>query len=154
MDKALEDHIADRGFVYGIGFQLRITSLSNPQPEKNVSYSKAFSTFLKEKIGVENDRGYILFHELGKCNIYTSDFPFPFQDFQTLHSSASNLVASPRPQEAFAFCPVRDLVLTLNCSGFEYWIQRNNLCRYHEGLVTCSEVLAETRLSWAYEYAN
>jgi hypothetical protein len=54
---------------YSAGFQLRITGLANLQPEKNNGYSKAFSAFLKEKIGVENDRGYVIFHDMGKLDI-------------------------------------------------------------------------------------
>lgn len=54
----------------GIGFQLRITSLNVLQPEKNIGYSEAFSAFLKEKIGVDNNRGYILFHGLGELTCW------------------------------------------------------------------------------------
>ncbi|EEH05802.1 conserved hypothetical protein [Histoplasma capsulatum var. duboisii H88] len=46
-------------------FQLRITSLGNLKPDNNILFSKAFADFLKIKIGVENDRGYIVFSDPG-----------------------------------------------------------------------------------------
>jgi phenylpyruvate tautomerase len=65
--------MANRDFQYQLGFQLRITSLNNLQPDKNIGYSKAFSTFLKEKIGVENDRGYIIFYDPGTLDILKTE---------------------------------------------------------------------------------
>ncbi|KKZ68187.1 hypothetical protein EMCG_06148 [[Emmonsia] crescens] len=50
-------------------FQLRITCLGNLKPDNNISFSKAFTDFLKENIGVENDRGYIVFYDPNYPNI-------------------------------------------------------------------------------------
>lgn len=49
-----------------LGFQLRITCLGNLKPDNNIGFSKAFADFLKEHIGVENDRGYIVFYDPSK----------------------------------------------------------------------------------------
>ena len=74
--QALQLQITNRDFGFCVGFQLRITSLNNLQPDKNIGYSKAFSTFLKEKIGVENDRGYIIFYDPGKLNVLLTGLSF------------------------------------------------------------------------------
>ncbi|OJD28027.1 hypothetical protein ACJ73_00582 [Blastomyces percursus] len=50
-------------------FQLRITSLGNLTPDNNIRFSKAFTDFLKAKIGVENGRGYIVFYDPNYPNI-------------------------------------------------------------------------------------
>ncbi|PGH01642.1 hypothetical protein GX51_05084 [Blastomyces parvus] len=50
-------------------FQLRITSLGSFTPDNNIRFSKAFTDFLKNKIGVENDRGYIIFYDPNYPNV-------------------------------------------------------------------------------------
>ncbi|KAL1950949.1 hypothetical protein VTO73DRAFT_98 [Trametes versicolor] len=46
-------------------FLLYITSLNNINPELNQQYSKAFAAYFKEKLGVEDTRGYITFSDPG-----------------------------------------------------------------------------------------
>ncbi|OJT13039.1 Macrophage migration inhibitory factor [Trametes pubescens] len=46
-------------------FILSITNLGNINPENNQVLSKAFAAFLKEKLGVEDTRGYIAFSDPG-----------------------------------------------------------------------------------------
>ncbi|KAL1685590.1 Tautomerase/MIF superfamily [Schizophyllum commune] len=52
------------GGTHDPAFQLVITSLGNVNPAANEKYSKAFSEFLKEKLGLPNDRGYMFVHLL------------------------------------------------------------------------------------------
>ncbi|OJT08020.1 Macrophage migration inhibitory factor [Trametes pubescens] len=40
-------------------FLLYITSLNNINPELNQQYSKAFAAYFKEKLGVQDTRGYM-----------------------------------------------------------------------------------------------
>ncbi|KAI4523220.1 Tautomerase/MIF [Schizophyllum commune Loenen D] len=47
------------GGTHDPAFQLVITSLGNVNPAANEKYSKALSEFLKEKLGLSNDRGYM-----------------------------------------------------------------------------------------------
>ncbi|KAG8925150.1 hypothetical protein FRC02_009890 [Tulasnella sp. 418] len=47
-------------------FNLHITSLDNINPDVNQVYSAKFSEFLKEKLGLESDRGYITFYDPGR----------------------------------------------------------------------------------------
>ncbi|KAH9857596.1 Tautomerase/MIF [Lenzites betulinus] len=48
---------------------LVINSLDNISPALNEGYSKAFFAFIKEKLGVEDTRGYICFIDPGRANI-------------------------------------------------------------------------------------
>ncbi|EJD37888.1 Tautomerase/MIF [Auricularia subglabra TFB-10046 SS5] len=48
-------------------FLLVITSLGNVNPSANEKYSAAFFAFLKEKLGVPGDRGYITFSDPGNA---------------------------------------------------------------------------------------
>ncbi|EEH38237.1 hypothetical protein PAAG_01158 [Paracoccidioides lutzii Pb01] len=50
-------------------FQMRVTSLGNLNPDDNVNFSKAFAEFLKEEIGVTNDRGYVIFYDPDYANL-------------------------------------------------------------------------------------
>ncbi|KAF8655871.1 hypothetical protein AX16_002954 [Volvariella volvacea WC 439] len=50
-------------------FLLKITSLDNINPEANVKYSKALFQFLKDKLGLPDDRGYIDFYDPGRANL-------------------------------------------------------------------------------------
>ncbi|KAI1784219.1 Tautomerase/MIF [Ganoderma leucocontextum] len=50
-------------------FLLSITSLDNLSSENTEKFSKAFATFIKEKLGVPHDRGYIVFNDPGRANI-------------------------------------------------------------------------------------
>ncbi|KAF8744984.1 hypothetical protein AX14_011996 [Amanita brunnescens Koide BX004] len=50
-------------------FQLTITSLFNINAEVNQQYARKISVFLKEKLGVSDDRGYITFFDPGAENI-------------------------------------------------------------------------------------
>lgn len=45
------------------------TSLGNLQPEKNEVYSKKISEWLNSKLGLKNDRGYIVFNDPGNAYI-------------------------------------------------------------------------------------
>ncbi|OBZ75583.1 Macrophage migration inhibitory factor [Grifola frondosa] len=60
-------------------FLLAINSLGNITPDLNEGYSKVFFEFFKSKLGISDDRGYILFTDPGNayigCVIY---FPLPF----------------------------------------------------------------------------
>ncbi|KAJ7349027.1 Tautomerase/MIF superfamily [Mycena albidolilacea] len=47
-------------------FALVVTSLDNLNPEANDKYSAILSEFLKEKLGIPNDRGYITFQDPGR----------------------------------------------------------------------------------------
>ncbi|TFK96900.1 Tautomerase/MIF superfamily [Pterulicium gracile] len=46
-------------------FQLRVTSLNNVNAESNEKYTVAFTKFLKDKLGLADDRGYIAFNDPG-----------------------------------------------------------------------------------------
>ncbi|KAJ7494307.1 Tautomerase/MIF superfamily [Mycena galericulata] len=46
-------------------FALSVIYLGDLGPEVNEKYSPLLSEFLKTKLGVPNDRGYILFHDPG-----------------------------------------------------------------------------------------
>ncbi|KAI0831689.1 Tautomerase/MIF [Trametes gibbosa] len=48
---------------------LVIHSLDNISPAQNEVYSKAFFAFFKEKLGVEDTRGYVSFIDPGRANI-------------------------------------------------------------------------------------
>jgi phenylpyruvate tautomerase len=48
-------------------FVLTITSLDNLSPELNEQYSKAFFGFFHKKLGVSDDRGYIVFVDPGRA---------------------------------------------------------------------------------------
>jgi phenylpyruvate tautomerase len=48
-------------------FQLRIVSLGNLDREKNEKYSQALAAFLKEKLSLTGDRGYIVFDDPGNA---------------------------------------------------------------------------------------
>jgi len=48
-------------------FSLHIVSLGNLSPELNEGYSKAFFAHLGEKLGVKDDRGYIVFNDPGRA---------------------------------------------------------------------------------------
>ncbi|KAF9521965.1 Tautomerase/MIF superfamily [Crepidotus variabilis] len=51
-------------------FFLKVESLGdNISPEANVKYTEAYSTFLKDKLSIPNDRGFIFFVDVGKTNI-------------------------------------------------------------------------------------
>ncbi|KAM6500931.1 Tautomerase/MIF [Amanita muscaria] len=50
-------------------FQLVITSLGNINGSKNVVYSKKLFSFLKEKLGIPDNRGYIVFQDPGVENL-------------------------------------------------------------------------------------
>ncbi|PAV19534.1 Tautomerase MIF [Pyrrhoderma noxium] len=50
-------------------FQLSVISLGNINPEVNVTYSKAISDYLGEKLGTSNSRGYITFVDPGYENL-------------------------------------------------------------------------------------
>ncbi|KAF8479100.1 Tautomerase/MIF [Russula ochroleuca] len=50
-------------------FLLVITSLDNITPERNEAYSNALFTFLKDKFGLQGDRGYITFYDPGRANL-------------------------------------------------------------------------------------
>ncbi|TBU26055.1 Tautomerase/MIF [Dichomitus squalens] len=48
---------------------LNVTSLDNLQPENTEKFSKAFFGYFKEKLGIPDNRGYILFVDPGRANI-------------------------------------------------------------------------------------
>jgi len=48
-------------------FILHITSLGNLSPELNEGYSKMFSQYLGEKLGLKDDRGYLVFDDPGNA---------------------------------------------------------------------------------------
>ncbi|KAH8834058.1 Tautomerase/MIF superfamily [Flagelloscypha sp. PMI_526] len=50
-------------------FDLRVVSLDNLSPDQNEKYSKEFSAFLSEKLGLKADRGYILFQDPGRTHL-------------------------------------------------------------------------------------
>jgi len=50
-------------------FTLTIISLGNLAPHQTEKYSATISKFLKEKLGLESDRGYILFQDPGNANL-------------------------------------------------------------------------------------
>ncbi|KAF5358141.1 hypothetical protein D9756_001955 [Leucocoprinus leucothites] len=50
-------------------FVLTIISLGNLKPEQNEVYSKTISEWLKQELGLSNDRGYIVFHDPGNSCI-------------------------------------------------------------------------------------
>ncbi|KAJ3569114.1 hypothetical protein NP233_g5263 [Leucocoprinus birnbaumii] len=50
-------------------FVLTIVSLENLTHEQNERYSKELSEWLKGKLGLSNDRGYIVFHDPGNSHI-------------------------------------------------------------------------------------
>lgn len=50
-------------------FLLVITSLGNINPEVNEKYSATLFAYLKEKLGVPGDRGYITFNDPGNAYI-------------------------------------------------------------------------------------
>ncbi|KAF9521964.1 Tautomerase/MIF superfamily [Crepidotus variabilis] len=47
-------------------FSLKIGTIST---EANIKYTEAYSAFLKEKLSISNDRGFIFFVDVGKTNI-------------------------------------------------------------------------------------
>lgn len=47
-------------------YVLRITSLGQVTPHKNVSTSKALSEFFAERLKAPNTRGYIIFNDPGR----------------------------------------------------------------------------------------
>ncbi|KAF8352250.1 Tautomerase/MIF [Amanita rubescens] len=49
-------------------FQLFITSVGNLNPQANITYTSKISAFLKEKLGLADDRGYIFFSDPGAEN--------------------------------------------------------------------------------------
>ncbi|KAM5542653.1 hypothetical protein V8D89_003614 [Ganoderma adspersum] len=57
------------GGSFDPAFLLSITSLDNLPPENTEKLSKAFATFIQEKLGIPHDRGYILFNDPGRANI-------------------------------------------------------------------------------------
>ncbi|KAL5528924.1 hypothetical protein ACEPAG_4898 [Sanghuangporus baumii] len=54
-------------------FILTVVSLGNINPQANAQYSKALFSFFGEKLGVKDDRGYIVFNDPGRQYLgYTS----------------------------------------------------------------------------------
>ncbi|KAI8999065.1 Tautomerase/MIF [Trametes punicea] len=53
----------------GPALLLTILDVNNFTPEANENYSKKFFAFLKEKLGVPDDRGYIAFSDFGPSNV-------------------------------------------------------------------------------------
>ncbi|KAF8842527.1 Tautomerase/MIF [Paxillus ammoniavirescens] len=54
------------GGTFEPAFMLSITSLGNVNPTNSQLWSKAFTDFFKEKLGVASDRGYIAFLDPGE----------------------------------------------------------------------------------------
>ncbi|KAM6500929.1 Tautomerase/MIF superfamily [Amanita muscaria] len=50
-------------------FQLVVMSVGNIDGSKNVIYSEKIFAFLKEKLGVPDNRGYIVFQDPGAENL-------------------------------------------------------------------------------------
>ncbi|KAI0648322.1 Tautomerase/MIF [Trametes meyenii] len=50
-------------------FLLHVTVLDTLSPQANEEASKAFSAFLKEKLGLLDNRGYIIFSDPGRSNV-------------------------------------------------------------------------------------
>lgn len=50
-------------------FLLDINSLGNINPAANAAYSKALFEFIKENLGIPDDRGYIVFTDPGNANM-------------------------------------------------------------------------------------
>lgn len=61
------DETLSFGGTFDPAFVLSIGSLGNISPEKNVKYSKALFEYLRDKLGVEGDRGYITFNDPGNA---------------------------------------------------------------------------------------
>jgi hypothetical protein len=77
-------------------------------------YSRAFSTFLKEKIGVDNDRGYITFYDPSKFDMLltallslsflrSSNPQFPVSLFAFSLSGIRSFVSEQRAESDNAF---------------------------------------------------
>ncbi|KAL5511964.1 hypothetical protein ACEPAH_5183 [Sanghuangporus vaninii] len=47
-------------------FILTVVSLGNINPQANAQYSKALFGFFGEKLGIKDDRGYIVFNDPGR----------------------------------------------------------------------------------------
>ncbi|KAJ7063578.1 Tautomerase/MIF superfamily [Mycena amicta] len=54
------------GGTFEPAFSLSVVSLDNLSTELNEKYSAAFTKFLAEKLGIPNDRGYIIFSDPGR----------------------------------------------------------------------------------------
>ncbi|KAI5118420.1 hypothetical protein M0805_005504 [Coniferiporia weirii] len=50
-------------------FLMTVTSLGNINAQANVGYSKSFFEFFKEKLGIQDNRGYITFNDPGRENM-------------------------------------------------------------------------------------
>jgi len=57
------------GGTFEPAFQLLVISLLNINATKNVEYNKKIFSFLKEKLGVPDNRGYIVFQDPGVENL-------------------------------------------------------------------------------------
>ncbi|KAK2460644.1 hypothetical protein APHAL10511_007114 [Amanita phalloides] len=57
------------GGTFDPAFQLHITSLKNINAEANNQYALKLSDFLRAKLGLPDDRGYIVFYDPGVENV-------------------------------------------------------------------------------------
>jgi len=68
VDYTLNPRLMFGGVLTKPCFLLHIASLGNITPETNEIYSKAFSEFLTQELGIDYDSGYIIFNDPGKAN--------------------------------------------------------------------------------------
>ncbi|KAF9448885.1 Tautomerase/MIF [Macrolepiota fuliginosa MF-IS2] len=74
------------GGTFDPAFTLKIFSLGNLSHDKNEQYSKTISEWLGKKLGLKNDRGYIVFIDPGNSYI---GYVFQGTTFGTIFGSKS-----------------------------------------------------------------